>query len=171
MTLYSHTNFWFFHHIVLITQHARAIVKGSIPVGPLIHQLGVSGYEVDYARSRFWHDCLLFSFNWEMTCLVDHLHHRSLSVLTCVRTNRYENILTQALCWNGLFWYSIKPWGQQLFKFLGTNEKNSSIATRLFFCTSTWPPWRHMETISGSQTFGASVAYLILRVIFSCFYC
>ena len=30
MTLYSHTNFWFFHHIVQITQHALTTVKGSI---------------------------------------------------------------------------------------------------------------------------------------------
>ena len=30
MTLFSHTNFWCFHHLVLITQHAFATVKGSM---------------------------------------------------------------------------------------------------------------------------------------------
>ena len=32
MTLFSHTNFWCFHHLVLITQHAFATVKGSMPI-------------------------------------------------------------------------------------------------------------------------------------------
>ena len=30
MTLYSHTNFWFFHHLVFITQYPLTTVKGSI---------------------------------------------------------------------------------------------------------------------------------------------
>ena len=30
MTLYSHTNFWFFHHLVLITQYPLTTVKESI---------------------------------------------------------------------------------------------------------------------------------------------
>ena len=30
MTLYSHANFSFFHHLVLITQHALTIIKGFI---------------------------------------------------------------------------------------------------------------------------------------------
>ena len=112
MTLFSHTNFWCFNHLVLITQHALATVKGSIPVGPLIHQLGDSGLRSWLRTLPIWHDCLLFSLSWEMTWLIDHLHHRSLSVLTRVKgqlkPNRYENILTQTLCWNGLFWHSIK---------------------------------------------------------------
>ena len=30
MTFYSYTNFWFFHHLVLITQHALSTVNRSI---------------------------------------------------------------------------------------------------------------------------------------------
>ena len=31
-----------------------------------------------------------------------------------------------------------------------------------FFCASTWPPWRHMKTISGNETLCTSMVYLII---------